>query len=145
MNREKMAAKFILKYSVAYNRISKPLYFHEKGPYVIGMVTFTTPWTLHLYEFLEAETFLTIPHELPDAYNDIDFFYSILDSMNLSRYDMPTTDLRTDERMIILDTPKCRRKVQNMYQTNPETAASVFFMTASGSVFYSRDLLPKPL
>ena len=145
MNREKMAAKFIQKYSIAYNRISKPMYFREKGPYVIGMVTFTTPWTVHLYEFLEAEAFLTMPHELPDAYNDIDFFYSILDSMNLSRYDMPATDLRTDERVIIPDTPKCRKKVRNMYQTNPETAARVFFMTAGGSVFYSRDLLRKPL
>jgi hypothetical protein len=145
MNREEMAASFLLKYSIVYNRISKPMYFHEKGPYIIGMVTFTTPWTVHLYEFLDAEAFLTIPHELPDAYNDIDSFYSTLDSMNLSWYDMLTTDLRTNKRIIIPDTPECRQKVQNMYQTDHETAARVFLMTDSGGVFYSRDLLPKPL
>jgi len=141
---EEMLSAFSQVCADVYDQVSTLQYYQGKGPYLIALVTDRKPWEFHLYEIVDAESFLENPRGIPRAFNDPEFFFEVSASLDLSKIQKSGKHFQIQMRKIIPDTPTCRLQVQKLFETNPLLAECIFFMAESGDLLHSKDILPTP-
>ena len=140
-----LASLFIQANSQNYDRITRPLYYREEGPYLFTMDMKSSHPTIYLYEILDIETCLANPQKFPAAFDDDDFLIMALTALGIDDDENPPEKPAFQFRKLVPRTSNCKQHAKEIYQKCPEMTSRVFFMASSGILESSLDLLTELL
>ena len=134
MTSKEMASVFLQNHSDSFDHLSSPLYYHEDGPYLIALTTESTPPTLFLYEFLDLETCMEKPQEIPAAFMDFDYLTKAIATLNLQNNEASLGKAVYELQKIVPFTFAYKQYAQKICRDCPGVASEIFFMTESGKL-----------
>ena len=136
MTTKEMAASFCISRRSAYDHFSEPLYYHEEGPYLLAVDANSDCGKIHLYEFLDAKTFLSNPEKISPIIADGYFITTAIEEMDIENMDHVIKNSQFELLKIVPQTSDCQQLVKKMYRTRPAIASRIFFMSDSGKLSY---------
>ena len=131
-----MVASFCTTRRSTYDHFSEPLYYHEEGPYLLALDTNSDCGKIHLYEFLDAKTFLSNPQKISPIIADAYFITTAIEEMDIENIDHLIKNSQFELLKIVPRITCCQQQLKKMYRTCPEIASRIFLMADSGKLSY---------
>jgi len=151
MNQEKMLSVLAKIISRVSKRISNPLYFEGKGPYLIVMRTdiATCPGfefqCFECFDVTTEESFLAEPDKFPEAFRNLDFLALALYQMQVFEHqELNPDNFNFVPRKLIPDTPACRKKLEELHEVDSYLWDTTLLINQAGRIVRANEKLNYP-
>ena len=144
MDRNFMVSTLYENVAGTYTQISQPQCHNGQGPYILAITNSTDTFAFHCFEILAAETFLSDPETISDAFVDPDFLFEVADTLDLHTIKNSGRYYTIWLRKVIPDLPDCRCKVRELYAIKPELVTNLLFLSTPGILFPATDIVNIP-
>ena len=147
MNQEEMISALSESLSGVCEKMSGPVYYEGKGPYLIAMCSGKS--NLHWFECFDvatAEAFLKAPEKIPEAFRNFDFLAETLEPMNIYKHKKVSPNNFTFiPRKLVPNTPLCRKKLQELPDSYRYLLDATLLIDHKGLIVRAGNYLDEPV
>ena len=115
-----------------FSQVAEPQHFEGEGPFVIALDEEAGDSVFYFFVIVTAGDFLAAPEAWPRAFKNEDFFHIAADQLDMTKVQHTGKYFRLTLRKVAPDEPACRHTVQQIGQTDPESAARILLVGRDG-------------